>query len=525
VQKTGSRSLALAWPRAVAWPAGLVVLLIVVAYGYGRSLGSFFVSDDLDMLAGDATDLLSPASGFGRFMPLAAAVHRAVAASSGLDPLPAHALQLALHLACTLLVYALAWRLVDPAGRPRARWIALAAAALFALYPRHHQVVLWFGAVSIGLASTLALGAALAFLCAWRGGDARAGWASVVLGGGALLAHESAVALPGLLVAIGLYEASRARRPPFGRPPAWLWAGAGLLALHLALLAWAYRARAAAYPDSGYRFLGLGGDLLVAPLRYAAQLLVPPPWTEVLAGDALGLAVGAMALLAAALWFWRGGALARLGLAWAALAAAPFVLFGVYGVADRYYYLASAGLALAAATSLARWPRALAALVGSLGVAGVLLLGQASDQWWAAGRTTETVLSNLAAWSRRAEAGQDTPDGVLFVGAPFKRGERWPGSQVYVFSTGLAGAAHLATGWPALRVSYVFHDEYPSLARQLGTRLPAPGPAGLYLFALDDGQLTDLTDRLGGALSDLAALHWRGASRAPVDWDRYAGAP
>src|SRR4051794_12449294 len=161
--------------------AGLVALLALLGLAYGPALTNFFVSDDLDMLSGDASDLFSPASGFGRFMPLAAAIHRGVALTSGLVPWPAHALQLALHAACTLLVYALVQQLLVPRGARRAAGVALLAAALFAFYPRHHQVVMWFGAVSIGLAATLALATTLVFLRAWRADDSRSGWIAVGL--------------------------------------------------------------------------------------------------------------------------------------------------------------------------------------------------------------------------------------------------------------------------------------------------------------------------------------------------------
>jgi hypothetical protein len=222
--------------------------------------------------------------------------------------------------------------------------VALTAALLFALYPRHHQVVMWFGAVSIGLAAALGLATAVLFLRAWRHHDARAGWAAAATYMAALLAHESAVVLPLLLVALALYDRVADARPPAvgvlaagaamprlsGTPraasgaalgacagiglgarlrpvPFWLWALPLASAAHLALLAWAYRVRAATYPDSGYRFVGLGGDLAAAPLRYAAQLVVPPPWTESLAVGGGGLALGGLALVGAAWWAWRRG--------------------------------------------------------------------------------------------------------------------------------------------------------------------------------------------------------------------------
>jgi hypothetical protein len=513
------------WRRVRAWQNVLAAVLLATTVAYGRALPNFFTSDDLDMLAGDASDLFSPASGFGRFMPLPAVVHRAVAVASGLDPLPAHALQLALHLASAVLVYAIVWRLVDPAGGRQARLVAVTAATLFALYPRHHQVVMWFGAVSIGLASTLVLAATLAFLRAWRYADSRAGWVAVALYAAALVSHESAVALPALLAAVAAYEWSQGRRPLARRAPTWLVAAVGVLVLHLGLLAWAYRVRAAVHPDSGYRFIGLGPDLLGGPLHYAATGLVPPLWTEALAGGSVGLAFGGLALLAGAVCFWRGGALVRLGLAWGVLAAAPFILFGVYGVTDRYYYVPSVGLALAVAAALVPWRRALAALLAVYALASLVLLAQVGDEWRAAGTTTRAIVTDLADWARTERAGQRAPEAVLFVAAPFKRGERWPGSQVYVFSTGLVGAAHLATGWPELKVSYVFQDEYPALTPHIAGLAERRGPTGLHLFALDSGTLVDLTDRVGSALGALPTLRWHGASRTPVDWSRYTAAP
>ncbi len=560
-----ARGLAGTWPRR----AGLALLLgVLVVIAYGPAVPSFFVSDDLDMLSGDASDLFSPASGFGRFMPLAAAIHHAAALTFGLNPLPAHTFQLALHAACAVLVYLLVRQLAASptrGGSWQATPVALTAALLFALYPRHHQVVMWFGAVSIGAAAALALATAVLFLHAWRSHDARAGWAAAVTYTAALLAHESAVVLPLLLVALALYERARGRTtplaaqppaeaalapdgaprrstsaPPYptlvagprvaaarlrarlGALPGWLWALPLASVAHLGLLAWAYRARAAAYPDSGYRFLGLGGDLVIAPLRYAAQLVVPPPWTESLALGVVGLALGGLALVAAGCWAWRDDATVRLGLAWAALAGAPFVLFGVYGVADRYYYLPSVGLALALAVALGRlgWWRL--PLVAAYAVVAVVLLFQVAGEWRLAGARVRATMDYLAAWAAAAPPG--SPEAAAFVGVPFKRGERWPGSQVYIFSTGLVGAAHLATGWPGLRVSYVFADEHPALGAWLAALPAAPGPPGLALFALDATPPVDRSNVLGSALPTLSELRWRGASRTPIDWASYLAA-
>lgn len=494
------------------WPAWLapVLLVLAIVLAYAPAAPAFFVSDDFDMLAGDASDLFSPASGFGRFMPVAASAHHAAASLSGLDPLPPHLFQLGLHVACALLVAALARTL--GASVPAA-WLA---ALLWALYPRHHQVVMWFGAIAIGLAGAFSLAALVSFAAAWRTGRARLGWLAVLCYALALLAHESAVVLP-LLAAVLARALPGCAGHRWPRPlPAWLWAALAIGAAHLVVLAWAYRVRAALYPDSGYRFLGLGADLLLAPMRYAAWLAVPPPWTEPLAGEAAGIVLGSLALGGAALWAWRAPA-TRSALAWLALAAAPAVLFGIYGVTDRYYYLPTVGLALALAPLLAARRWRLPATAAYTLLAGALLLWTAAE-WRAAGATTRVVVDDLAAWAARQAA---PPRAILFVAVPFKRDTTWPGSQVYVFSTGVVGAAHLATGQPDLRVSYMFADEHPDLAAWLAALPPAPAPAGLHLFSLALAAPADETDRLEAALPTLAGLKWRGSSRLPVDLESY----
>ena len=490
----------------------LLALLALVALAYGPAVPGFFVSDDFDMLSGAASDLFSPASGFGRFMPVAATAHRLTALLSGLNPIPPHAVQVGLHGAAALLVYALGRTLGLGRG---AAW---AAAALWALYPRHHQAVMWFGAIAIGLAGLFGLAAIYLFGRAWREGTARAGWTAVGAYALALLSHESAVVLPALAAAVGVYLTATRRAPrPCWPPPAWVWAALAVGAVHLGTVAWAYRVRAALYPDSGYRFVGLGAELAQAPLRYAAWLVAPPPWTEAWTAGTAGLLVGIPTLLGAGVWAWRGGALARLGVAWGGVAALPVVLFGVYGMTDRYCYLPTVGVALAVVSGLAgrRWARSALALY--VLVCGTLLVGVAAE-WRAAGASTRSTLDALATWATAAAPAR--PEAVLLVGVPFKRATTWPGSQVYVFSTGVVGATHLATGWPALRVSYTFLDEYPTLPAQLAALPVAPGPPGLHLLALGP-EFSDHTPRLGAALPLLEPLRWRGASRLPVEWQRY----
>jgi hypothetical protein len=115
----------------------------------------------------------------------------------GDKPLPYHLVNLAIHLASTVLVWVLAGRLDE---RPAVRMVAT---VVFALYPGSFEAITWISSVnSVGL--TCALGAWLVFHHATRGETFR--WdltvASAALIGLGLMFRETATAL---LPAMGLW--------------------------------------------------------------------------------------------------------------------------------------------------------------------------------------------------------------------------------------------------------------------------------------------------------------------------------
>lgn len=78
----------------------------------------------------------------------------------GDNPVGFHAAMIGFHLLTTLLVYGVSMKLL--AEEPRRRWMALAAASLFALHPGHTEVVAW---ISARPDSLLALFALASFYC------------------------------------------------------------------------------------------------------------------------------------------------------------------------------------------------------------------------------------------------------------------------------------------------------------------------------------------------------------------------
>src|SRR5512145_602479 len=104
-------------------------LLALIAAALAPTLGTGFVFDDrADVLDNPAASPAGFAAALGRTnRPLTKASYALQRAATGAAPLPFHAGNLALHLAATLLVLALARRILERAGAPRPRELALAA--------------------------------------------------------------------------------------------------------------------------------------------------------------------------------------------------------------------------------------------------------------------------------------------------------------------------------------------------------------------------------------------------------------
>ena len=273
-----------------------------------------------------------------------------------------HVLSLALHLGSVAVVFALARRLgAAPLG-------AALAALLFGVHPAHVESVAWCSAINDplwGLCALLAVRAALA------GPAGRLLPSAAVFCALGLLAKETAVTIPLLVVAaIMVRRATQADAPP------WRWRV--LLPLALVLLGW-WVARAVVFGDLRAGFdrspvaLELPfGRMVTLRVELAGRLLwagVAPWWPSTfrpmeraLAPTSTAFLLPALVVAVAAAWVWwawrRRHAVSLLGAALVLLPllpglAAPHTL-NVYPVADRYLYVAAAGLTLPFALWLAR---------------------------------------------------------------------------------------------------------------------------------------------------------------------------
>ncbi len=387
--RAGDQAQALHARRRALLVAGAIALL--AALPYGNALDGGFVFDDVGVIRDNPMVqrdpplalFVTPYQPGALYRPLTMLTY---VANARLDPAPRgfHALNIALHVAVSLALYALALRLLH------APLAAGAVAALFAVHPIHTEAVTGIVGRAELLAALASLLALLAFARAHAAtGARRTAWlgASLLAVAAGLLSKESAFTVIGLIAVLHwwLDRAASWRRHLVALIP-YLAVGVAYLGLRLALLGSLglpepppMLDNPLAHVDAATRWrtaLVVLWDylaLLVAPLRLSAdysfaQEPLRETWSDprVLAALALlgGLAAGA--LLAAR----RAPVLTIAAALWAVpLALTANLLFPIGTIkAERLLYLPSAGICLAAGWLLWRWharrPRAAAAVFG-----------------------------------------------------------------------------------------------------------------------------------------------------------------
>lgn len=292
-----------------------------------------------------------------------------------------HLTNLLLHVAVSVLVFAVARRLLLPGPAP------LLAGLLFAVHPIHVEAVAWVqGRVDL-LATTGVLLAVLLGVAGVEAGGRRRRllcWtASTMAFLAALLAKEVAIVTPLLaaVVVAGKFDREAWPRVRASAPLLALMGAAIVLYLGLRTLALGGvtlgLSGGPALQDRvllALRVIPLSLRLLVWPIGLNPTHVVAPPSGLLDADLWLGVL---LALLVVALGIWgRQTPGVGVGLAWLTLAWLPASnLLPITGfvVAERYLYLPSAGLCLAVAGAAARmfegevrWRNACVAAVGGL---------------------------------------------------------------------------------------------------------------------------------------------------------------
>ncbi|HSM91972.1 MAG TPA: tetratricopeptide repeat protein, partial [Anaeromyxobacteraceae bacterium] len=431
-----------------------VALCAVAAVAYLPSIDGAFQFDDNGIFTSPAalapSAYLSPATWRAQARPLTSLLFAVDHAIGGFRPRVWHATNVAIHLAAVLLAWLLARRLLArafgqegegasaPPGAPTGpaatvEWIALAAAALFALHPIQTEAVSYLSQRAEALAASLYFAGLLVLLArdaaASRPRRALLLAASAALHAVALAAKPTAATMPAAwLLAAALLPLPAEHDVPWGvRVARRLSAALPLLALSAwAAVGGAASARTGDHAGFTVSFvtpLGYLATQLRAIPRYLALLLLPArqnvdwefPFSgrllepKVVGGAALLALVTAAALLAVERWG-RGrderAALARLAaFTWLffLVALAPTIVVPLRDAfVEHRLYLALLGPALLVAAGVAVGAKALAparagAVAGALAAAA---LGAAFAATWQRNRVWE---SPLALWSDAAE--------------------------------------------------------------------------------------------------------------------------
>ena len=496
-------------PQVPVWLA-LPSALLLAALVHWPALHTFFAQDDITFLA-RARGLEPAPWSFARL--LSGAPRWALFdALSGLDPLPYHAANLALHLVNVALTYAVARRLL---GGRAAAWAAavLFGASSIAFTPLH-----WATGFGELLATTGALGALLLFLDARARGSRAALWLSALCVLAAALSKETMLLLPLVLVVAEWRLDTPARDLRRVIP-----AAAVMLAFAVAFL---LTARRAGYLGGEAYAMSAAPGFLAANLATYLRWCVTPhvPVRDAVAAmdpGALPAGLAVAAALALALWSQRRATRhpEEVGIAWFLLLLAPVLplrhhtyLYYVYPAwAGACWLIAGAGERLVRRLPAAA-PVALAAVLAlaGLGFAGVRARERAMTGDFPADRTVREsrMLRNAVAGLRAARLSPGTR--VAFVNPAPRRHS----------SLAAAGAAPTASYLPleqALRGGETLRLFFPGLryAGFADTLPRAWEDAETFLYQ-DDGTLRAL-GRGAPALAELGYFTLRTGQWARAD--------
>jgi tetratricopeptide (TPR) repeat protein len=344
--------------NAWSWPLAAAIAAAVTA-AYANSLSGSFQFDDWRVIVDEPAVANFPAwwASMPAIRPLLKLSY-ALNNAAGFGVVGFHAVNLGIHVANSLMIFALLARLALREGieQHRARAIALIGTVVFALHPVQTEAVTYISGRSTSFAAFFSL----ASLLAWIGGrDRGRGWLlkfSVALFAAALLVKETSAVVPLAILLWESYNLMPESRPAFRAP----WAH--VLVLVLALAVAASSSRYWHLLDTSLRARGIGVNLLTqadAVFYLLGQLVridrlnadpalgIVSAWSAIVAMKAAAL----LLLLALGVFLLKRHAALSFGILWSFLWLAPTNSFipRLDVVNDRQLYLAILGPAWIAA--------------------------------------------------------------------------------------------------------------------------------------------------------------------------------
>jgi Flp pilus assembly protein TadD len=337
----------------------------------------------------------------------------------GMDPGPHHLMNVAWHLAATLLLFGL---LVDLTG---ARWPSVWVAALFAIHPAHVESVAWMAERKDVLSTTFWFATTWAWVRYVRAPKAMTYVGVCVLFALGLASKPMLVTLPLTLLLLDVWPLGRASRSLRARIIEKLPLFA-LAAISSVITVVVQRQGGAV---SGLDQLPLTERLGNAALAYVGYLwhLIAPlnlsvfyPYSNSVSPPAVAGAVVVMIGISLVVWRYRAHApYALTGWAWFVVTLVPvigLVQVGTQAMADRYTYVPYVGLCIALAWGARAWSGGSRAtmqtrIVQALGIVTVFAAAWLAHAQVATWRTSETL------WAHAVVATPDSAKAHNSLGA------------------------------------------------------------------------------------------------------------
>jgi hypothetical protein len=498
------------------WRLAVLAVVFVAGLTYVGGLDNGFVDQDFAMMALSTLDFgtfCKRVTAATRVKPFPLVLNWVVYRAFGMNPVGYHLLVLMFHTLCTVLVFHI--------GRSVSgnKFVGLVAALVFAVYPRHHETVLWLAADQFVIVSLFAVAGLLLFRTYLQTTRLRYQLGTLGCVCIALLSHEVGATLFPLLFLMEfiLWRPPQERWQALRRPTTY-----GKYVPYLVLFALYF-----ALMFGGDRLLKLSTDLSVqdrerlrhmtyhltgvgineaknfaAYLTYAAYPQIP---LRSLDPDPVTAAVAFITGLVLLFLLVKGTPLVRFAVLWIFLTLAPFVFFVPFGNADRYFYMSAVGFSILAGVlgcwgydrlkvRSATWARTTAVLLmGMYLVSSVTLIQQRSDEWRRAGEIAADVVEQV----KHLHPSVPPESTMLFVALP----DRYKQASVF-WGGGVGGAVYLAYGaQPSAPGAYRTRD--PAVISYLKEAEPVDHPLpGLYVFLYENGILYDKSD----VVSDLGPL-------------------
>lgn len=485
---------------------GLFLLITVTTLTYVGGITNLFVAEDFDLLAFQMPGVSWSKTLSFQFRPLRLILMAAIDRMFGITPIPHRLVSLLCHCLNIFLVYYCVQLLTDHARQ------SIITAILFALYPRHHEPILWMASSLFVHTTFFFLVSIVAFiLFVKRDQKIWLLW-SIIAFGLALSSHEVAATLPFILFALEYTFFKRMTirdLRSFGKYALY----GGCLIVYLLATLWIKGQNhvTSGGPVEGYHLTRLGMYQVKLFASYLVYLVLPQIKLRSLDVSPLTVLMSTMVALGLLAAFIKNPKRSRFWVLWILITLQPFVLFVPFGNADRYFYLPAVGVCALVATlwgsgyeRLDRVNHTVAkALTAGLLVVyvgtSILIVQQQLRDWREAGKMAQDLIEQVE--DLYPHLGSEAH---IYVGdLPGQYG------YAYVFlGGGFQGAIRLIHGDPSIRV---FTTRDPNALSQIESSTsnapPIPGTY-LLLYSHDEQTMIDYTANVGALTAVLNSPVW-----------------